>query len=232
MKTQKKCRGIGKALGYGCGKELPVMLYNKSNFKYGIGLSCGCFSLWLLNSDEGKKMISKAKIIAKEIKIKEDKQRISNIKESLKTLSDYKEDLQVKINLIVRLIDRGYPCIATDSFDGKMNAGHYMSVGSNPTIRFHLENIWLQSVHSNKWKAGDTLRYQQGIIKNFGSEYLDYLNSLQQIPPIRLTIEDIKQVLPICNDIIKELKRMDFIVPKMDRIELRKEANKLIGIYK
>jgi hypothetical protein len=82
------------------------------------------------------------------------------------------------------------------------------------------------------WKAGDTLRYQQGIIKNFGSEYLDYLNSLQQIPPIRLTIEDIKQVLPICNDIIKELKRMDFIVPKMDRIELRKEANKLIGIYK
>lgn len=231
MKTHKKCRGIGKALNYGCGKELPIEKFGKSNFKYSLGISCGCFSSWLLNSDNGKKLIEDARLKAKKEVVSKERKKTLEMKESLKTLAVYKKDLQTKINLIVRLIDRGYPCIATDSYHGKKNAGHYFSVQSNPTIRFHLENIWLQSEHSNSWKAGDTLRYQRGIIKCFGSDYLDYLNSLQQIPPIKLTIDDIKEKLVICNDIIKRLKDFDSMIEMQDRIEIRKILNKEIGIY-
>ena len=57
--------------------------------------------------------------------------------------------IQPIINEIARLIDYGHGCICTGSKNGKMNAGHYISVGSNDTLRFHLENIWLQSMHSN-----------------------------------------------------------------------------------
>ena len=39
-------------------------------------------------------------------------------------LSTFEAKLQTEINAIVRLIDYGQPCIATGSFNGKVNAGH------------------------------------------------------------------------------------------------------------
>lgn len=153
------------------------------------------------------------------------------LKEKLKTLSDFKKDLQVEINTIIRTIDEGYPCIATGTLEGKRNAGHYIGTKANPTIRFHLENIWIQSEHSNMWQSGDTLRYQQGIIKTFGSDYLDYMNSLQQTPLIRLTADDIKERISIARGIIKWLKLQNRQFTVEERISLRKEFNKKIGIY-
>ena len=117
------------------------------------------------------------------------------IKEKLKSLSDWKNDLQREINVLIREIDKGYPCIATGAYQGQMHCGHYLSVGSNPTLRFHLENMFIQSMHSNTWKSGDTIRYQLGIKDTFGADYLDYMNRLQSIEPLKLTSEDIKETI-------------------------------------
>jgi len=154
------------------------------------------------------------------------------LKEKLKTLSEYIKDLQIEINTIVRLIDKGHPCIATGSYNGKVNAGHYIGTLANPTIRFHLENIWLQSEHSNTWKSGDTIRYQTGIIALYGKEYLDYMNSLQSIKPIKLTIEELKEKISISRGIIKWLKLQERKFTIAERVELRNKFNKEIGIYK
>jgi hypothetical protein len=171
----------------------------------------------------------------KEKSIKDKKQAWTKdkleIKEKLKTLSEWKKDLQVEINSIVREIDKGWSCIATNSFDGKKNAGHYISVGSNQTLRFHLENIFLQSEHSNNWKSGDTIRYQEGIKKTFGSDYLEYMNGLQSLKPIQLTINDVKEKIPIARGILKYLKLQDRKFTIQERISLRKEFNKKLGIY-
>ena len=155
----------------------------------------------------------------------------SILKEKLKTLSEWKKDLQTEINTLVREIDKGHPCIATGSYDGKKNAGHYISVGSNQTLRFHLENIFLQSEHSNSWKAGDTIRYQQGIINTFGQEYMDYMNLLQSITPIKLAIEDIKPKIPLVRSLIKWVKLQDKKFSNEERIFLRKQFNEKINIY-
>lgn len=154
------------------------------------------------------------------------------IMEKLKTLSDYKADLQADINLIVRLIDKDVPCIATGATTGKRNAGHRFSVGSNDTIRFHLCNIHVQSEHSNKWKGGDNDRYTQGLLDMYGTGYTDYVLSLNQTPKIDLSKEDIKQIMPIARQIIKELKAADRTYNTGERIELRKRYNKQLGIYK
>lgn len=154
------------------------------------------------------------------------------LRDKLKTLSEWKKDLQTEINSIVRQIDKGYPCIATNTTNGKANAGHYISVGSNDTLRFHLENIWLQSEHSNSYKSGDTIRYQNGIVALFGKEYLDYMNSLQQIKPLKLSIEDVKEKIPIARGILKWLKLQDRKFSHEERISLRKKFNYEIGIYK
>ena len=153
------------------------------------------------------------------------------LKEKLKTLSDWKKEFQTEINSIVRTIDKGYPCIATNTTNGKMNAGHYIGVGANDTLRFHLENIWIQSEHSNSWKSGDTIRYQNGIVATFGKDYLDYMNSLQQIKPIKLTIEDVKEKIPIARGILKWLKLQDRKFTIEERISLRQEFNQKIGLY-
>jgi hypothetical protein len=153
------------------------------------------------------------------------------LKEKLKTLSDWKKEFQTEINSVIREIDKGYPCIATNTTNGKMNAGHYIGVGANDTLRFHLENIWLQSEHSNSWKSGDTIRYQNGIVATFGKDYLDYMNSLQQIKPIKPSVADVKEKIPIARGILKWLKLQDRKFTPEERISLRKEFNQKIGLY-
>lgn len=152
--------------------------------------------------------------------------------EKLKTLSEWKKDLQTEINTIVRLIDFGQPCIATGSVTGKRNAGHYWSVGSNDTIRFHLDNIHIQSEYSNSFKSGDTLNYQNGIIEIYGQTYLDSMNALKSHPIIKLSINDVRARIAVARNIIRfQLNEQKMFTPK-ERIELRKNFNKQLAIYK
>ena len=225
----KPCKGTGKAKGFkGCGTLQKFR-------KYGLGINCKCYSKWLRESLEGQEMILKASKKARMYSVVEDRKKkaskMNRLKESIKTISDYKKELQKEINTIVRLIDYGQSCICTDSKNGKMNAGHYVSIGSNDTIRYHLENIWLQSEYSNTYKSGDTLKYQQGIIKMFGKDYLDYMNSLQSIKPIKLSVSELKEKIIITRKIVKELKENPSINSVIDRIEIRRKLNKRIGIY-
>lgn len=218
-----------------CKQELSFNLRNGIKVykqKYGYGLDCGCYNYWLI-SDDPKAKETFDKFLIKNKRDYEKSKKVKNqiLKEKLKTLSEFKKDLQKEINTIVRLIDKGWGCIATGATNGKMNAGHYISVGSNDTIRFHLENIWIQSEHSNQYKSGDTLRYQDGIVRLFGKDYLEHLNSLKSIDPIRIKPDEIKEKISICRGIIKWLKLQDKTFTLSERLELRKRFNQEIGIY-
>lgn len=171
------------------------------------------------------------KYLAKRKEVKE-KRDLSEMKKSLLTHKDYLKMLQVEVNTIVRLIDHGQPCIATGAITGKRNAGHRASVGSNATIRFHLDNIHIQSEHSNKWKAGDSIRYDQGLERVYGKEYLEYVRSLSLVQPIKLSIQDIESKIKIARSIVKHLKLEDKIYDANIRLELRKKFNNMLGIYK
>ena len=176
-------------------------------------------------------LIKKAMEKGKYLIDKKSKYEKKILRDKLKTLSDWKNDLQKEINTIVREIDKGHPCIATGTMEGKRNSGHYISVGANQTLRFHLENIWNQSEHSNMWKSGDTLRYQEGIIKLYGRGYLEYLNALQSLKPIKLDVEDIKSAISKSRGILKWLKLQDRMFTTEERLELRKRFNSEIKIY-
>lgn len=217
---EKPCKGQNVAFGFdGCGTN---------SLKRTFGLCDSCLYDFYTTTEAGKVLYQKKRDSLNKKKWKEEKKVL---KENTKTLSDYKNDLQKEINLIIRLIDNGHCCIATGLYEGKMNAGHYIGTKANPTIRFHLENIWLQSEHSNMWQSGDTLRYQQGVIKLFGVNYLEYMNSLQSIPVIKLNSEQIKDKINICREIVKELKSENKIYHGWERVYLRKKLNERIGIY-
>lgn len=153
------------------------------------------------------------------------------LKEKVKTLADWKAELQKEINTIVRLIDFGSGCIATGATKGKMNAGHFYGTLASPHLRYHLHNIFLQSEHSNVYKSGDTIRYQDGLKKIYGQEYFEYVESLRKTPPIKLTIETLKDKIIIARLIVRELKELGNTYSPKERIELRNNLNLRLGIY-
>jgi len=176
-----------------------------------------------------EKQRQKKILVEKSLRIKEKKQ----LKEQVKTLSDWKKELQKEINIIVRLIDKGHLCISSRKpLKDKADAGHFMSVGSNPSIRFNLFNIYAQSVHSNQYKSGDILNYIDGLKQEFGQEHLDYVLDLKnKYPVLKLTEFEIKEKIPIARGIIKWLKLQDRKFTNQERLTLRKEFNLKLQIY-
>ena len=154
------------------------------------------------------------------------------LKEKLKTLTDWSSDLQKEINAIVREIDKEHPCISSKRPLGKsFDAGHLFSRGSNPQIRFHLFNIFAQSVHDNQWKSGNQLEFVNGIELTFGEVIKDYCLSLKGFPTLKLSIDEIKEKIPIARGILKYLKLQDRKFTTKERVSLRKEFNLKLKIY-
>lgn len=232
MIKEKKCKGQNKAHGFeSCGK-----MTNVAYLKY--GLCTSCYPKYLLNDERGKVIMHKAmnagkSIVKKEI-VKKEKVIRDKMKENVKTLSDYKSDLQKEINTLVRELDKGHNCISSDlPLDRKFDAGHLFSRGSNPSLSFNLMNIYAQSVYANQWKAGDQINYIEGLEGTFGYKHKEYVLSLKKLYPIlRLTSEEIKPKIEIVKSLIKWVKLQDRNFSNEERILYRKEFNAKIGIYK
>lgn len=155
------------------------------------------------------------------------------IKESLKTKSDYEKELQILINTIVRLIDKGTFCHSTKKpLNDKFDAGHVFSCGGNPTIRFNLFNIYAQSVYANQYLSGDQINFLAVLSEVYGIEHKEYVLSLKsRYNIIKLSQEDLKDKIKIARQIVKELQKADLTYPTKVRLELRKKFNERLGIY-
>lgn len=169
-------------------------------------------------------------------KEKEWNKRKSEIKEDLKTLSDYKKDLETEINHIVRLIDKGHECISSGLINYQVNAGHLYSVGSYPALRFNLLNIYAQSVHDNLHKGGNGVRYKERIKEVFGNEVSEEIEELKiKYPELKLTIPELKEKIKIAKEMVKSFKKIvenyDIPFSNENRIIIRRKLNNELGIY-
>lgn len=164
-----------------------------------------------------------------ERKNKAEKKAAKEELEKLKPKSYYEALLQKEINEIARLIDYGQPCIATGNY-GKMSGGHFHAVGSCPQIRYHLDNIHVQSFHSNHFKSGDNSRYRQGLINIYGLDYAECVENLKGHKQLQLNIEELKEFVKKARELKKGIELTERS-PK-ERIELRNILNIELGIYK
>jgi len=208
---------------------MPKCIYHKTKFeaKYFNQKFClsddeciKAFNEWVKEQNE-KKI---AKQWQKEKKV---------IKEKLKTKSDFEKELQTQINKIVRLIDKGSVCISSlKPLNNKYDAGHFYSRGSNPTIKFHLMNIFAQSVYSNQYLSGDQINFLSGLEQLYGKDIKEYVLSLKsRYNAIKLSQEDLKEKTQIAKQIVKYLELENKTYNAKERIELRNKFNKMIGIY-
>lgn len=177
--------------------------------------------------------------LSNQVKVKtEKKERLKvkkELKEKVKSTADYRKDLQVIINKIIRTIDEGHNCISSGrKYKSNDQAGHYYSVGAYPHLRFNLHNIYSQSVADNLYKSGNPIGFTQGLIRDFGEDWLKIVTKLpEEYRQLKLDKNDLKEAIIQAKEFLKvveESKEDSKFLPSQ-RIFLRHLGNKEIGIY-
>lgn len=158
----------------------------------------------------------------------------SEMRNELKTHSDWSKELQAEINTIVRLIDKSTLCVSSlRPLNDKYDAGHRFSTGAFPSLRFNLLNIHAQSVHQNQYLSGNSDGYDHGLSCIYGDEYLAQVHILKvKYPVLKLTIPELIEAKARAKKIVKALKALDLVYTPELRIEMRKKYNHKLGIYK
>jgi len=215
---KKRCKGTGKAKGFdSCGDI---------KYPHRYGLCLNCFKTWLLTTPEGGKVLEKSSLRGKKKVEKEKKDELRALK---KTLEPVKSKLQRKIQLIVRLIDKGQLCLARNT-RGQMHGGHVFARGGNSQMGFNLHNIHRQSASSNKYQNDDGL-LRDGVVYEYGQPYMDYIGSLKRTPSVKYSDAEYREFYLKASKIALKLKAGDLRYSKEDRIRLRNEINIELGIY-
>lgn len=146
----------------------------------------------------------------------------SEAKERIKTKSDYNKLAQAAFNAFVRLRDLSEPCISCGrtvhevessgySRGGHWDAGHYLSRGARPELRFAPENCHKQCKSCNggagkyaKKNYTVTQQYRLNLIAKIGLSRVEKLESDHR--PRRYTKEDLKRIAKIYRKKLKKLK--------------------------
>lgn len=164
-----KCRGVGKALDFGCGQKVY-------RFKY--GLCKVCFREWLYGTDNGQELL-KGTIKKAVQKVNKPKTRkyIKWIDKEFQSMKKYVQEEICNPYIRLRDIENYNRCISSG---GQIHdAGHMHSVGSTEQLRFCCQNIHGQNRSDNGFKGGNLLNYQAGLIDRFGDKYLQTLLKLK-----------------------------------------------------
>jgi len=138
--------------------------------------------------------------------LKEERKSLREAKERIKPRSKRLKEAQDAFNAYIRERDYGLPCICcggwpdvSDKYGGVWDAGHYLSVGSHPELRFDEDNCHkqLKNCNAGSFKFSRKGRvvsegYEVGIRQRIGEERVERLR--QKHPPKKYTIDDLIEI--------------------------------------
>ena len=114
---------------------------------------------------------------------------------------------QAEFNKFIRLRDEGKPCISCGRHHpGQNHAGHYLSVGAHPELRFEESNVHLQCAPCNNHLSGNIIEYRKGLLNRIGPFQLEWLEGPHKAA--NYTLEDIKKIRAESKAKIKNLDRI------------------------
>jgi len=112
---------------------------------------------------------------------------------SLKTKGMWLKEAQREFNKWIRWRDRDLPCICCGRQANKWDAGHCQSVGAPPERRVEPDKCHKQRARPcNSDKSGNANQYRKRLVKKIGVERVEFFEGPHE--PLRLTIEDIKEI--------------------------------------
>jgi hypothetical protein len=192
MKKPAKRKCLAKAEG--CLKEYTVF----NSLQPPVCDNIECKVAWSVKQIEKKEAKKRAKLrLEKKIG-----------RELLRTRGEWLKLAQVEFNKYIRSRDEGQPCISCGRAElKKINAGHYLSVGSRPELRFHPFNCHLQCEHCNTYLSGNQAKYRIKLVEKIGADNVEWLEGPHEMP--KWTIEDIKEIKRHYRAELKRLKEED-----------------------
>ena len=113
------------------------------------------------------------------------------------------QEAQQAFNAWIRARDAGKGCISCGTHNGKANAGHYLSTGARPELRFDPYNCHKQCAPCNAHLHGNLVLYRMELIKRIG--LIRVLRLEGPHPTAKLTIEDLRAIR---DDYRRKLKEM------------------------
>ncbi|WP_374377714.1 recombination protein NinG [Pseudomonas fluvialis] len=135
-----------------------------------------------------------------------ERKAIREAKEKIKPRAAYMKEAQSVFNSWVRARDADQPCISCGRHhQGKYDAGHFRSVGSNPALRFEPLNCHKQCVPCNQHKSGNAIEYRIGLVARIGAEKVAWLEGPHE--PKHYSIDDLKQIKAQYRAMTRELQR-------------------------
>lgn len=115
-------------------------------------------------------------------------------KEALKPRSKWLKEAQAAFNAWIRYRDGGMPCISCGRFHkGYYDAGHYLTVGARPELRFDEANCHKQCVPCNQFLHGNLILYRQALIRRIGQVEVDRLEG--PTAPKHYDVDDLKALI-------------------------------------
>ena len=154
-----------------------------------------CIAPWLAVQNAKKAAAQKKKALAeKKVERAVDRKR----KEAVKSRPELLEDAQKAFNLFIRTRDAGLPCICCgkpfepEKPGGSADAGHYLSRGAAPHLRFEENNCFAQRKNCNR--PGGTTRqaFRAGVVARIGLEAVEALEADTAVR--KWTAEDLREI--------------------------------------
>ncbi|HVM91377.1 MAG TPA: recombination protein NinG [Terriglobales bacterium] len=139
---------------------------------------------------------------------RDERKSIRQALEKAKTRGQHLKELQAAFNAWIRMRDAGQPCISCGrpaSWRGQWDAGHFMSRGSSPALRFDPANVHKQCDPCNVHLSGDLVRYRVNLVKKIGLAEVERLEGPH--PPLKLTIPEIVEMKVHYRAEVRRLKK-------------------------
>jgi hypothetical protein len=103
---------------------------------------------------------------------------------------DWLKLAQVAFNAYIRKRDEALPCISCGRHHtGQYHAGHYLSTGARPELRFEEDNNHKQCSACNNHLSGNIALYRISLIKKIGLDRVEWLEGPHE--PKKYTIEEL-----------------------------------------
>ena len=128
-------------------------------------------------------------------------------RESLKSKAQWAKEAQTEFNKFIRLRDANEPCISCGRHhQGQYHAGHFLSVGARPELRFNSANVNKQCAPCNTHLSGNAVLYRIGLIKKVGIEVVEFLEGYHDLR--KDTIDDLKNLKAVYAAKNKQLREI------------------------
>ena len=114
-------------------------------------------------------------------------------KEAIKSRADWAKEAQTAFNAWVRIRDEGLPCISCGrQHQGQWHAGHYLSTGARPELRFTESNVHRQCAPCNTHLSGNAVLYRIGLIERIGLQVVEWLEGPHELP--KWTADELREI--------------------------------------